>query len=40
MTTKEKIESIAEVLKSRFPNLSVKEVVNLSFEILEKLEKQ
>lgn len=39
MSPREKVEAIAEILKRRFPNLTVKEIVNLSFEIMEVTEK-
>jgi hypothetical protein len=38
MTQKEKIKAVAQVLKSRFPNLTVEETIDLAFTIIEVIE--
>ena len=39
MTNSEKVTAIAKILKIRFPNLTVEETIDLSFKILEALDK-
>jgi phage terminase Nu1 subunit (DNA packaging protein) len=36
--TRDQISAVAEILKKRFPNLTVKEVVDLTCEIIEAIE--
>lgn len=36
--TKEQIKNVANILKSRFPNLNVEEVIDLATTIIEVLE--
>ena len=38
MTQAEKVKAIAQVLKKRFTNLSVTEVIDLAYEILQAID--
>jgi hypothetical protein len=37
MTMSEKVKKVGEILKKRFPNLSVSELVDLAFKIVEAI---
>jgi len=37
MTLSEKVRKVGEILKARFPNLTVTEVVDLAFKIVEAI---
>ena len=40
ITQAEKVKAIAKILKSKFTNLSVEEVIDLAYKILEAIEKE
>jgi len=39
MTNSEKVTAVAKILKLRFPNLTVEETIELSFKIIDALDK-
>lgn len=40
MTQSEKVKRVAELLKLRFPNLTIIETIDLAFQIVEALDKE
>jgi hypothetical protein len=38
MTQHEKVKRVAEILKTRFPNLTVSETIDIAFKIVEAID--